>query len=110
MADLKGKMSTSIFPAALAEAKGAKISLSLFLVLALMGGTYYLGLDAGRGTARPELEIMMSIHDRRLENIATSLESIDGRLQMQGSSLTTIDSRMHNLNTEIQVLKRLPSK
>lgn len=101
---------SSIIPAALAEAGGAKFSVSLLLIIALVSGSYLAGRDAGRGVARPEISELMSVHDRRLENIARSLEAIRDGQELHQSSLYSVDTRVSQINTEVQVIKSHLSK
>lgn len=103
--NLKPSMSTSVVPHAISEAKSTRFQISLLLLAAFVCGAYYVGRDAGRGASKPEIEALMSVHDRRLESIARSLEGLRDTQQLQSSSITTIDGRIHNLNTEVQVVK-----
>lgn len=96
---------SSLLPEALAEARGAKLSVSLLLIIALVCGSYLAGRDAGRGAARPEIAELMSVHDRRLESIARSLEAIRDGQELHQSSLYSVDTRVGQINTEIQVIK-----
>jgi hypothetical protein len=74
-------------------------------LIALVCGAYWAGRDAGRGAARPEIAELMSVHDRRLENIARSLEAIRDGQELHQSSLYSVDTRVSAINTEVQVIK-----
>jgi hypothetical protein len=87
------------------EASSAKMSVSLLLIIALVCGSYWAGRDAGRGAARPEIAELMSVHDRRLESIARSLEAIRDSQSTHQATLYAIDTRVSSVNTEIQVIK-----
>jgi len=108
----RGPVSASNFvQQATSEARSTRFQISLLLLAAFICGAYYVGRDAGRGASKPEIEFLMSVHDRRLEAIARSLEAIRDAQSNTNSALSTIDSRLHNVNTEIQVVKsHLPTK
>lgn len=95
----------SLIPLAIREAGGTKMSISLLLVIGLVCGSYWAGRDAGRGAARPEIAELMSVHDRRLESIARSLEAIRDSQSTHQSTLYAIDARVAAINTEVQVVK-----
>ena len=101
----KGDTSTSLFPAAVREAKAATVSVSLFLIVALCGGAYYAGRDAGRGVSAAEIALLMKSHDTHLESIARSTASLERLLDLQGSHIAAIESRMGNMQAQVEVVR-----
>lgn len=102
---IKEKPSTSIFPAAIAEAKGAKVTVSLFLLLAHLAGGYALGERSGRGVSKAEVKAL----ETRLvalggENLSLT-RALDTTLKMLSSTVSAMDTRIHVLAGEVQVTK-----
>jgi hypothetical protein len=99
----------SIFPAAISEAKGAKLSVSLFLVLALIGGSYAVGRSAGRDVSDSQMAALTSVQDKRLEQISNSLQALAEITKLQAqdtnANFQRMDSRLHTVAAETQVIK-----
>lgn len=93
----------SLIPAALTEASGARVSVSLLLIAAIGAGTYWAGLQAGQGATREQVLAITEKQSARDEKIVKLVESIDGSLKNQTDILLRLDARQSQLNVDTQV-------
>jgi hypothetical protein len=97
--------STSIFPAVLAEAKGARVSVSLFLIVAIWAGAYYLGHQAGSAVAVAQLQRLQDRQEAQQKEALERLRTLAQQADTQLKVTSVTDGRVQTLNAQAEVLK-----
>lgn len=78
-APIKDPTMNSLAPAAqevVKEAKSTRFQISLLLLIAMMGGAYWLGRDSTKGISEAQVKVLTSATDARLQEVVKGLEAV----------------------------------
>lgn len=91
------------------EANKVQLSISLGLIIALVSGSYYAGIQAGQGhgkaTAYQEQGARTAEIETGLAKVVTILEHMAETQRTQGASISALESRTATLVTDVQVMQ-----
>lgn len=106
----------SLLPAALSEARGTRVSISLFLLAFSFAAGVGLGREWGRGVTKAELKALeISLAAQHAANMVQTdavkemIRSLDVSVGGVSATTTATDGRVQQLAGEVQVVKSFVS-
>ena len=100
------KSLASLAPGLAKEASGAKVSVSVLLLVGIAYGAYYVGSQrpAADALANEKRAEKVAAIEVTLSRVTTILERMEKTQSEQGRDISAVEQRTHNMNAEVQVI------